>query len=144
MAPRPAVSPGIRAGIWAVLAVALAGLVACSNQQGPVNRRPHPGTATASSVDGIQQVDVDAGDTYRFDPSRITVHPGTVRIVLHNTGTGAPHNLTFLAFGAATPLAGSGKTQSVMFTAPAPGQYQFVCTIHERQGQTGTLVVQSG
>ena len=150
MSPRSAASRrfvasrGTRAGICPLLAVGIAALVACSNQQGPVNRRPHPGSATASTVDGIQQVDVTAGDTYRFDPSRITVHPGTVRIVLHNTGTGAPHNLTFFAFAAATPLAASGKTQSVMFTAPAPGQYQFVCTIHQRQGQTGTLVVQSG
>jgi plastocyanin len=139
-----AVPRGTRAGIWPVLGLALVSLIACSNQQGPVNRRPHPGTATASVVGGIQQVDVDAGDTYRFDPSQITVHPGTVRVVLHNTGTGAPHNLTFLAFAAATPLATSGKTQSVTFTAPAPGRYQFVCTIHQRQGQTGTLVVQSG
>lgn len=125
-----------------VLVSAAALLTGCSNQQGSVNRRPHPGSATASSVDGAQQVDVTTGDTYRFDPSRITVRPGKVTIVLHNTGTGAPHNLTFLDVAAATPLASSGKTTSVTFTAPAPGQYQFVCTIHRAQGQTGTLVVQ--
>lgn len=125
----------------AVLVPAVAALAGCSNQQGSVNRRPHPGSATASTVGGVQQIDVSTGDTYRFDPSRITVGPGTVRIVLHNAGAGAPHNLTFLDFAAATPLATSGKTTSVTFTAPAPGTYQFVCTIHRAQGQTGTLVV---
>jgi plastocyanin len=125
-----------------VLATAVVLTGGCSNQQSSVNRRPHPGSATASSVDGAQQIDVTTGDTYRFDPSRITVRPGKVTVVLHNTGAGAPHNLTFLDFAAATPLATSGKTTSVTFTAPAPGQYQFVCTIHRAQGQTGTLVVQ--
>jgi plastocyanin len=43
--------------------------------------------------------------------------------------------------GVATPLAASGQTQSVTFTAPAPGTYRFVCTIHVKQGQTGKLVV---
>jgi plastocyanin len=124
------------------LALAVLTLTACSNQQGPVNRRPHPGSTTASAVDGVQQVDVDTGDTYRFDPSQITVRPGRVHVLLHNLGKGAPHNLTFVNFTAATPLATSGKTTSVTFTAPPPGRYQFVCTIHRQQGQTGTLVVQ--
>ena len=124
-----------------VLVWTAAGLTACSNQQASINRGAHPGSATASAVNGVQQVDVTTGDTYRFDPSRITVGPGKVTIVLHNAGAGAPHNLTFLDFGAATPLATSGRTTSVTYTAPAPGQYQFVCTIHRAQGQTGTLVV---
>ena len=120
---------------------ALGVLSACSNTQPSVNRRPHSGSATASLVGGVQQLTVDAGDTYRFDPSTITVHPGTVHVTLVNTGKGAPHNLTFLGFDAATPLAPAGQRQELTFTAPAPGTYTFVCTIHRRQGQTGTLVV---
>lgn len=122
-------------------AVALAVVGACSNTQPSVNRRPHTGATTASIVGGVQELTVNAGDTYRFDPSTITIHPGTVHVTLVNTGTGAPHNLTFLGFSAATPLAPAGQRQEVTFTAPAPGTYTFVCTIHRRQGQTGTLVV---
>ncbi len=124
--------------------LAICASVACSNQQASVNRRPNQGSATASLVAGVSQVTVQAGDTYRFTPSTITVHPGTVRIVLDNIGTGAPHNVTFLGFSAATADAASGQSQSVTFTTPAPGTYTFVCTIHERQGQTGKLVVLPG
>jgi plastocyanin len=93
-------------------------------------------------VNGVQDVTVDAGNTYRFDPSTITVHPGTVRIELVNTGSGAPHNWTVLGLpGGATPDTGGGRRSVVEFTAPAPGRYTVVCTIHQKQGQTGTLVV---
>ena len=114
---------------------------ACSNQQAPVNRGPHEGSATASLVAGVQQVLVQAGDTFRFAPSTITVHPGTVRIVLANVGQGAPHNWTLASLGVGTPLTAAGRSAAVTFTAPAPGTYTYVCTIHEKQGQTGTLVV---
>ena len=30
----------------------------------------------------MQQVTVNAGDTYRFDPSTIIVHPGLVQVTL--------------------------------------------------------------
>jgi plastocyanin len=128
-----------------VVATALSALVlaACSNTSSPVNRRPHNGVATATSVGGIQQVTIKAGDDFRFNPSTIYVHPGQVRIVLVHTGTGAPHNWSLNGFPSAfVPLvSGEGQQASTTFTAPSPGKYQFVCTIHTRQGQTGTLVV---
>ncbi len=34
-----------------------------------------------------------------------------------------------------------GQTVSSTFTTPSPGRYEFVCTIHQALGQTGTLVV---
>lgn len=128
----------VRAGT----AIVLAALLAACTTEASINRRPHPGSATASMVNGMQQVTVTAGNTYRFDPSTITVHPGWVRIVLINTGSGAPHDWSLLGDVAATaPLVGGGASSSVTFTAPAPGRYPFVCTIHSAQGQTGTLVV---
>jgi plastocyanin len=129
-----------------VSAVVLAGLLAasCSNSQSSANRRPHRGSATASIVGDLQQVTVQATNTYRFEPSTITVHPGKVQIVLVNTGKpgqAAPHNWSLLGLQVATPLATAGSTVSVTFTAPSPGTYTFVCTIHQKQGQTGKLVV---
>ena len=114
---------------------------ACTNRESPVNRRPHAGATTAAVVDGVQRVRVEATDTYRFLPSTITVHPGRVLIVLANVGKGAPHDWSLDGLGATTALAGAGETRAVSFTAPAPGRYTFVCTIHRKLGQTGTLVV---
>lgn len=120
---------------------ATAVLVACQTQAS-INRRPQGGTSTAAVVDGLQVVVVKAGDTYRFNPATIVVHPGRVRIALVNVGKGAPHDWTLEDVpGAASPLAPSGETKTATFIAPAPGAYTFVCTIHKKQGQTGKLVV---
>ncbi|MEP7019025.1 MAG: plastocyanin/azurin family copper-binding protein [Pseudonocardiales bacterium] len=131
----------LRAAAMAGCAVLV--LASCTNTQASINRRPQGGTATASAVDGLQQIIVKTGDTYRFDPATIIVHPGRVRVVLINTGKGAPHNWTLRgdAIGLGTPLASSGETKTATFDAPAPGRYRVVCTIHEKQGQTGQLVV---
>jgi plastocyanin len=119
-------------------------LVACSNTQSPANRRKATGSATASVLDGVQTITVNSDASLRFNPSTITVHPGPVELVLTNSG-GEPHNWTLLGLpGAATATIGDGQQTTLRFTAPAPGSYQFVCTIHQRQGMTGTLVVLPG
>jgi plastocyanin len=116
-------------------------LPSCSNSQASVNRRPQGATATASVVGDVQRVTVTTGDTYRFDPATIVVHPGEVTVVLVNSGKGAPHNWTLVGTSAATALASAGATRTVSFMTPSPGTYQVVCTIHKKQGQTGKLVV---
>jgi plastocyanin len=125
------------------LGAALLVLTACSNTSSPVNRRPHDGVATASNVNGIQEITIKAGDNFRFDPSTFYVHPGKVRVTLVHTGTGAPHDFQVTKFPSDyIPLVSlQGQSASTTFTAPAPGRYQFVCTIHLQQGQTGTMVV---
>jgi plastocyanin len=133
-----------RFALFAVPALLISGalLAGCSNTKPSVNRRPQGGSATASVVGGIQQVKVTAGDTYRFDPATITVRPGQIKIILVNTGNGAPHDWSLVGLpGAATADAPGGASRSVTFTAPSPGTYQVVCRIHEKQGQTGKLVV---
>lgn len=123
-------------------ALLLLAVASCSNSESAVNRRPHTGTATASTVAGVQTVTIEAGDDYRFHPSTIVVHPGTVKIILKHTGTGGPHDWSLTGFPADfVPLTPAGQTSQASFVAPSPGKYQFVCTIHSRQGQTGTLVV---
>jgi plastocyanin len=114
----------------------------CSNTKSVATRQPYTGSATATVLDGVQQVTLTVGPTFRFNPSTITVHPGQVKLTLHHTGTGSPHDWQLSVVpGAYIPELGDNQTQSVSFTAPAPGNYQFVCTIHLRQGQTGTLIV---
>jgi plastocyanin len=136
--------PARRVAASALAAVVLpAILTACSNTESPINRTPHTGTATASpGAGGVQTVTITAGNDYRFHPSTIVVHPGRVRIMLVNEGSGAPHNWSLAGFPVAyVPNAQAGQTRTVSFNAPSPGKYRFVCTIHERQGQTGTMVV---
>jgi plastocyanin len=126
-----------------VLTVSLAlplALAACGSSGGGSTAPPAAGS-TASSVGGLQQITVHAKD-FSFTPSTITVHPGRVRIVLVNDGGGAPHDWQLPDFPADfVPLASNGQTKEATFTAPSPGRYRFVCTIHTRQGMTGTLVV---
>ena len=129
-------------GVALALAL-LVGCVSCTNRSASINRRPQVDTtATASLVDGVQQITVYVDDTYRFTPDTITVHPGLVKVTLVHRGTGAPHDLSVQGFPVDFgPLVNPGGTSSATFTAPAPGRYQFVCTIHFAQGQTGTLIV---
>jgi plastocyanin len=132
----------------ALLAAATVLVTAGCATEAAVNRRPHSGTGSASAASGgVQQVTLTTGGDYRFHPSTIVVHPGRVRIVLVNTGgqgAGAPHNWSLNGFpGDAVPLTRSGERSQITFTAPAPGTYTFICTIHVKQGQTGTLVVRS-
>ncbi len=118
-------------------------LLSGCQDQSPINRNPHSGATTASVTDGVQEVLITTGDNYRFTPSNITVHPGKVRITVEHKGTGAPHNWQLQGFPAAYDVAliSGGQRKSVEFEAPAPGTYTFVCSIHIKQGQTGTLVV---
>lgn len=133
----------VRRAVWGVVALAL--VAGCSNREAPINKRTHPGTATASAVDGVQQITVTSGADLRFHPSTLIVHPGKVRIVLVNTGkpgAAPPHNLQVTGLpGAFVPTTMAGRTGSVTFTAPAPGTYRFVCLIHAAQNQTGKLIV---
>ena len=127
-----------------VTVASMIALTACSNAQSPVNRRPHTGSASASIVNGVQQVTIEVADDFRFHPSTITVHPGMVQIVLKHIGTGAPHDWELTKFAADfVPVTDAGQTRSATFVAPAPGRYKFVCTIHQRQGQQGTMIVAS-
>ncbi len=65
-----------------------------------------------------------------------------MKVILKNVGKGAPHNWSLNGFPADfVPLTPAGGVSQAQFTAPSPGTYVFVCTIHTRQGQTGKLIV---
>jgi plastocyanin len=137
--PRPLLSSGALLAGSALTGLVL--LTGCQSQSA-INREPHAGSTTVAATSGVQEVVITTDQSYRFSPSTITVHPGKVRITLEHVGTGAPHDWSLQGFPADyVPLVSAGQTRSVQFTAPAPGTYKFVCTIHIKQGQTGTLVV---
>lgn len=133
------VSGAVRA---ALVATALLLLAACSNRESALNREPYSGRATASPVDGVQQITLRVGADDRFHPSTIVVHPGKVRVVLKHEPSGAPHDFELTKFPHDyVTLTSDGQTHSATFTAPQPGRYQFVCTIHKPQGMVGTMIV---
>jgi plastocyanin len=119
-------------------------LTACGQPANPArSESSQPDTVTLTpGPDGTQSVEVDAGDDFRFHPSLINAAPGPVRLTLKHVGKGAPHNWQAPQLpGASVPLTTAGQSNSVRFTIGRAGDYRFVCSIHEAQGQVGRLVV---
>jgi plastocyanin len=124
-------------------------LVACSSPatSPSTTEGQSTGESTAPGADGsVVEITVatDTGSALKFDPAQITVPAGaTVRLTFSNKAT-VPHNLTFDdPIGAATEnVVDPGASQTIEFTAPDPGEYTFVCTLHP--GMDGTLVVEGG
>jgi plastocyanin len=114
---------------------------------GPADQVGGGPTATPSAATNGEVVEIsvatDAGGALTFDPGEITVPAGaTVRLTFTNRAT-VPHNLTFDdPIGAATDtVIDPGDSQTIEFTAPEPGEYTFVCTLHP--GMEGTLLVEA-
>lgn len=119
-------------------------LAACGQPDDPArseSAQPNAVTLTPGP-DGTQSVEVDAGDDFRFHPSVVNAEPGPVRLTLKHVGKGAPHNWQAPQLpGASVPLTTAGQSNSVRFTIGRPGDYRFLCSIHQAQGKVGRLVV---
>ena len=133
----------MRSPAVAALAAGCLLLAACGEKPAPPPESSRPDSVTLTpAADGSQSVEVDADDGYRFHPSTVRAAPGPIRVTLRHVGTGAPHNWAIRQLPAARiPLIDGGQTRSVVFTVSKQGDYRFVCTIHEAQGQVGTLSV---
>jgi glucose/arabinose dehydrogenase/plastocyanin len=113
-----------------------------ADQVGGGETAASPSAAADGEVTEIS-VATDTGGALTFDPGEITVPAGaTVRLTFTNKAT-VPHNLTFEdPIGAATDtVIDPGDSQTIEFTAPEPGEYTFVCTLHP--GMEGTLLVEA-
>lgn len=124
----------------------LLGLTSCGQpDNSAAGESGQPDEVTLSpGAGGTQSVEVDAGDDFRFHPSLINAQPGPVRLTLTHVGKGAPHNWQAAQLpGAQVPLTTAGQSSTVSFTIGRPGDYRFICSIHETQGQVGRLVVRS-
>src|SRR5579875_3673521 len=138
------------AGVVAVgAAVATLALGGCSNREAAVNKEPHNGVGVAHVVNGVQQIVVQTGISLRFHPSTLIVHQGKVKIILRNDQNppsgGPPHNLKVTGLpGVYVPTITAGQAAYDEFTAPSPGRYRFICTIHVAESQTGVLIVKPG
>ena len=96
----------------------------------PPNASPSPAapgpTGSAPSGEAVQlTIGTDTGTELKFDPAEPTVQAGAdVRVTFENRAS-VPHNLTFQApinIASETAVA-PGTSDTVEFTAPAPGEY---------------------
>ena len=102
-----------------------------------------PSGAPAASQAGTVEVTIGTpqGNETLFLPDEATVPAGAqVRLTFENR-TNTPHNLTFgPPIDARTqPNVEPGDSETFEFTAPQPGSYEFICTLHP--WMTGQLVV---
>lgn len=105
-------------------------------------------SATAGPVeavlgaDGVQRIEVSAGDDLRFTPSWVRARPGVIEFVFHNRGT-TPHAVQ-VEVDSSAPGTGNlngGQTQTVRVNVSVPGRYPFPCVYHVSSGMQGTLEV---
>jgi plastocyanin len=103
-----------------------------------------PSTSQPPSTEAVDiTIGTDADAALTFDPGKVTVPAGAkVQVTFENRAT-LPHNLTFNApiNVATSAVVAPGTTETIEFTAPAAGDYGFVCTIHPGMG--GTLTVEA-
>jgi len=108
---------------------------------GPAVSGAPSATATARpAADGVQQVVVDATDDNHFKPDVVLARVGKLRITVTNPSV-FPVDLSFPTLGVNSTTIFTGKSTVVTVDVPAAGSYPFVCTFHEHEGMTGSLVV---
>ena len=139
-----------------LLGAAFAAAAAVASLSAFAPARPAP----AAPPPAVHQVRmVMQGQTARFEPATLTIHPGDrVRFVVVS---GAPHNVSFdpgkvpadarRALAAAMPnqmqpLAGplllnAGDSYTISFAGVKPGRYDFFCMPHVGMQMKGTVVV---
>ncbi|NJD28899.1 MAG: hypothetical protein FIA92_11455 [Chloroflexi bacterium] len=143
----------MRSSHLGVLVAALLTISACAGGSGPSSTSaaslspsqepmgPASNAPSGATVGVTISTDTDA--ELKFDPAELTVQAGAdVRVTFENRAS-VPHNLTFqdpINVATSTVVA-PGTSETVRFTAPAVGEYPFVCTIH--QGMAGKLIVEA-
>ena len=110
--------------------------------QPPATPPVTPGASEPGGDTTQLTIGTDTGTELVFDPTTATVPTGaTVELTFENRST-LPHNLTFEApiATATNTVVNGGASETIEFTAPEPGDYPFVCTLHA--GMEGTLTVE--
>ena len=83
------------------------------------------------------------GGSYYFKPTQITVKKGdSVKITFMNDA--GFHDFVLDGYNVKTDVIGTGKSQTVTFTADKVGSFPYYCSVsnHRAMGMQGTLVVQ--
>jgi plastocyanin len=114
---------------------------------GGVSPSASPGASASAGTGGGEAtsltIGTDTGAALLFEPTEASAPGGgEISIAFENRST-VPHNLTFNdPINAATAtIVPAGASETITFTAPEPGDYDFVCTLHP--GMDGVLTVEA-
>ena len=102
---------------------------------------PTPASAMVGS-DSITKTFTVSGQNFSFTPNTLTVNKGDkVKITFQNTG--GFHDFRIDEFNVKTAQLGSGKSETVEFTADKTGTFEYYCSVgnHRAMGMTGKLTV---
>lgn len=121
---------------------------AASASPAPASASPaaSPSAALSASPGGAATkvtIGTKTDDELEFDPDSIEVPTAAlVSVTFENRAATLPHNLTFKEpiNVASSPVVEPGASETIEFTAPAPGDYVFACSIHP--GMEGKLTVE--
>jgi plastocyanin len=109
--------------------------------------RPHEGEGHATEPAAVVTSAIETATDNKFSQTAIAVPAGQeVTVTLENRGQ-ALHNWRVKGVASAdgkeikTQLIGGGKTETLVFTIAAPGNYEFDCEVHPVE-MKGTLTVQ--
>ena len=100
------------------------------------------GGSSPSPTSSAQTVNLNALDTFKYDPTTITAKLGQpIHVVLTNKGV-LVHSFVIDQLGVKVENVQGGATGEATFT-PTAGTYVFYCNTpgHKDAGMTGTLVV---
>lgn len=102
---------------------------------------PSATTSPAAAIDVT--ITTAPGETLAFEPAETTVRGGGPVAMTFRNGSSLAHNLVFTAglTAATQTIVKPGTSERLLLAPPAPGDYPFVCTIHD--GMAGTLIVQA-
>jgi plastocyanin len=97
-----------------------------------------------NAAPGVVEVTVvtGSGEQLAFMPSELRVGAGMPLRMTFRNGSSVAHNLVFTSgISAATKtIVDPGSSEQLALGVPAPGSYEFVCTIHD--GMSGRLTVE--
>ena len=100
------------------------------------------GALQANAAESVE-VSVEAKQGFKFEPSSLEV-PAGAEVVLKFKNAGAmAHNIQVPEFDVGTETIGSGKGETITFTAGESGTYEFLCDVpgHAEAGMTGKIKV---
>jgi uncharacterized cupredoxin-like copper-binding protein len=133
----PDPSPGTNDGIPATVEEACPPAGAGATVQPSTTPGPGPNEAAPATV-----VTIEARE-FGFSPAAMTIPAsGATRIVVKDAGQ-IVHNLTIDALGVQIVVPPGGSSE-VTLVDPAPGVYQFYCSVsgHREAGMVGTITVE--
>lgn len=93
-------------------------------------------------VNDVRVIAVEAGSFY-YEPNEIRVKKGE-KVKIEMQSVSMMHDFVIDELGIKMPVAQSGETGVIEFTADTVGSFEYYCSVgnHREQGQIGTLIVE--